>query len=123
MFDIGFWELALIGVIALLVLGPERLPRLARTVGLYLGRARRYMSEVKKDINAELRTEDLRAIREVKDDLRAAQKEIEKTGDDLNRDAARENKRLMDAINETAPRDEKASEPAAASAPDKSAGS
>ena len=60
MFDIGFWELAIIGVVALLVIGPERLPRVARTAGLWLGRARRFVSSVKADIDRELAADELK---------------------------------------------------------------
>ncbi len=60
MFDIGFWELAVIGVVALLVVGPEQLPRLARTAGLWVGRARRFVSSVKADIDRELAADELR---------------------------------------------------------------
>jgi len=60
MFDIGFWELTVIGVVALLVIGPERLPRVARTAGLWLGRARRFVSSVKADIDRELAAEELK---------------------------------------------------------------
>jgi sec-independent protein translocase protein TatB len=62
MFDIGFWELVLIAVIALLVIGPERLPRVARTAGLWIGRARRTLSSVKAEIDRELKTQELREI-------------------------------------------------------------
>lgn len=62
MFDIGVWELALIGVITLIVVGPERLPRLARTGGLWFGKARRFISSVKADIDKELRAEELKRI-------------------------------------------------------------
>ena len=55
MFDIGFWELGLIALVALLVVGPERLPKLARTAGLWLGRGRRLLSSVKADIDRELK--------------------------------------------------------------------
>jgi sec-independent protein translocase protein TatB len=64
MFDIGFWELALIGAIALLVVGPERLPGLARTVGLWVGRIRRYVAHVKQDIERELHAEEVRQLLE-----------------------------------------------------------
>ncbi len=60
MFDIGFWELTIIGVVALLVIGPERLPRVARTAGLWLGRARRFVSSVKADIDRELAADELK---------------------------------------------------------------
>jgi sec-independent protein translocase protein TatB len=61
-FDVGFWELAMVGLVALLVFGPERLPSLARTAGLWLGRARRFLSTVKADIEQELKTEELKRI-------------------------------------------------------------
>ncbi|MCW8917207.1 MAG: Sec-independent protein translocase protein TatB [Gammaproteobacteria bacterium] len=62
MFDIGFWELSLIGVVALLVIGPERLPSVARAAGLWVGRARRFVSTVKADIDQQLKTEELQRI-------------------------------------------------------------
>ncbi len=62
MFDIGFWELALIGVIALLVVGPERLPALARNVGLWVGRMRRYVAHVREDIESEIHAEEMRKL-------------------------------------------------------------
>jgi sec-independent protein translocase protein TatB len=60
MFDIGFSELILIAVVMLLVVGPERLPRIARTTGLWVGKMRGFMSSVKADIDRELATEELR---------------------------------------------------------------
>lgn len=60
MFDIGFSELALIMVVALIVVGPERLPRLVRTAGLYLGRARRAVATIKADVQRELAAEELK---------------------------------------------------------------
>ncbi len=62
MFDIGFFELVVVGVVALLVVGPERLPRLARTAGLWLGRARRTLATVKAEIDNELKAEELKEI-------------------------------------------------------------
>jgi|APHig6443717497_1056834.scaffolds.fasta_scaffold387296_1 sec-independent protein translocase protein TatB len=62
MFDVGFQELVLIGVVALLVVGPERLPRLARTAGLWLGRARRVLGSVKAEIDRELKADELKEI-------------------------------------------------------------
>ena len=60
MFDIGFWELVVIGVVALIVIGPERLPDVARTVGKYVGRMRRFVSKVRDDIDREIRQEEIR---------------------------------------------------------------
>ncbi len=60
MFDIGFLELLFIGVVALLVLGPERLPQAARTTGLWVGRIKRTVSGMQREINAQLEAEELR---------------------------------------------------------------
>jgi sec-independent protein translocase protein TatB len=70
MFDIGFSEIALIAVVALLVLGPERLPRVARTAGALLRRARNSWQEVRGEIERELAAEDLK--RTIHDTQRAA---------------------------------------------------
>lgn len=64
MFDIGFWELAMVGLVALLVVGPERLPRLARTAGLWVGRGRRMLASAKAEIDRELRADELKQILE-----------------------------------------------------------
>lgn len=60
MFDIGFWELAIIAVVALLVIGPEKLPRVARTTGLWMGKARRFVASVKSDIDREIAADELK---------------------------------------------------------------
>ena len=60
MFDIGFSEMIVIAVIALIVLGPEKLPRVARTAGHLLGRMQRYVNDVKADINREIELDELR---------------------------------------------------------------
>ncbi len=64
MFDVGFLELLLIGVVALLVLGPERLPRAARTAGKWIGRGRRFVGSVKADIDREIKADELRQLLE-----------------------------------------------------------
>jgi sec-independent protein translocase protein TatB len=83
MFDVGFWELALIGVVALLVVGPDKLPGLARTVGLYVGKIRRTVAQVRADIEREVRADELRksveeatALREAYESLEEARKDI-----------------------------------------------
>jgi sec-independent protein translocase protein TatB len=60
MFDIGFSELVVIGVVALIVIGPERLPKVARTAGHLYGRLQRYVSTVKSDIGREIQMDELR---------------------------------------------------------------
>ena len=74
MFDIGFTELLVIGVVALIVIGPERLPGVARTLGHLLGRMQRYVADVKADINREVELEELRKMR---DSVRESATEIE----------------------------------------------
>jgi sec-independent protein translocase protein TatB len=63
MFDVGFSELMVVGVVALVVIGPERLPKVAKTVGHLLGRAQRYVSDVKGDIQREFELDELRKMR------------------------------------------------------------
>jgi sec-independent protein translocase protein TatB len=63
-FDIGFSELLVIGLVALIVIGPEKLPRVARTVGHLVGRLQRYVADVKSDINREVELEELRKMRD-----------------------------------------------------------
>src|SRR3954470_43948 len=96
MFDVGFSELIVIGVVALVVIGPERLPKVARTLGVLVGRMQRYVSQVKADINREMEAADLGKMkqefesaarsfqtevetkaREVESEVRLAQTEIE----------------------------------------------
>lgn len=64
MFDVGFSELMLTALVALLVIGPERLPKVARTIGLWTGRARRFVNQVKEDIDREMKAEELKRIME-----------------------------------------------------------
>jgi len=64
MFDISFSELMVIGAIALIVIGPARLPKVARTVGHLMGRAQRYVNDVKSDIQREVELDDLRKFKD-----------------------------------------------------------
>jgi len=68
MFDIGFTEIFVIGVVALIVVGPERLPRVAKTVGHLFGRMQRYVSEVKADISREIELDELRKLQSTMQD-------------------------------------------------------
>lgn len=63
MFDFSFFELAVIGGVALIVIGPERLPQVARTVGKWVGKVQRYVADVKNDLNREMEFEELRRLR------------------------------------------------------------
>src|SRR6185369_2635284 len=62
MFDVGFSELLVIGIVALVVIGPEKLPKVARTIGHLLGRAQRYVNDVKSDINREIQLDELKKL-------------------------------------------------------------
>ncbi|MCP4494169.1 MAG: twin-arginine translocase subunit TatB [Gammaproteobacteria bacterium] len=62
MFDMGFTELIVISIVGLIILGPERLPKVARMAGKYFGKLRRFMSNVKADVESELRADELREI-------------------------------------------------------------
>ncbi|PCH83504.1 MAG: twin-arginine translocase subunit TatB [Piscirickettsiaceae bacterium] len=89
MFDIGFLELCLIGIIALLVIGPEKLPRVARTVGLWLGKARGVIKTVKYDIDEQIRMDELResankAANRVKEEFSESISEVESSFKDAN---------------------------------------
>ncbi|HUW51436.1 MAG TPA: Sec-independent protein translocase protein TatB [Sulfuricella sp.] len=100
MFDFAFSELVLVGVVALVVIGPERLPKVARTVGLLFGRAQRYVAEVKADINNQLRLEELRSIEA---DLRAKASTAEHLIIEETQRAGQEFKAVADAATVAAP--------------------
>jgi len=89
MFDLGFSELLVIGVVALVVLGPERLPRAARFAGLWVRKARAQWYSVKSEFERELADEDLRkAIADPARDLRKQADELRRELDDTSRSAA-----------------------------------
>lgn len=78
MFDIGFTELLMIGVVALVVIGPERLPKVARTAGHLYGRMQRYVSDVKSDISREIEIDELkRAGQEFKQSVESSMTDIQ----------------------------------------------
>jgi len=64
MFDIAFSELLIIGIVALVVIGPERLPKVARTAGQWLGKLNRYVSQVKQDIDRDMKLDELRKMQQ-----------------------------------------------------------
>ena len=113
MFDMGFTELMLIGIVALVVIGPERLPGVARTAGKYFGRLKRFMTTVKADVEQELRADELRSILAdqqkeldtLKDSISGAGKEFEK---DIS-DASEAAESLVQDPDETPPSDSETS--------------
>lgn len=91
MIDIGLSKLALIGVVALIVVGPEKLPRVARTVGTLLGKAQRYVADVKSEVNRSMELDELRKMKEnVEDAARDVEKTIHTSASDFERDFERD---------------------------------
>jgi sec-independent protein translocase protein TatB len=76
MLDLGLSKMALIGVVALVVLGPERLPRVARTAGALFGRAQRYINDVKSEVTREMELDELRRM---KSEFESAASNVEST--------------------------------------------
>ena len=77
MFDVGFSELIVIGIVALVVIGPERLPKVARTAGHLLGRMQRYVNDVKSDISREMQLDELKKLQaDMQDSARSFQQSI-----------------------------------------------
>ena len=79
MFDCGFWEIILILMIALVVVGPERLPGLAKTAGLWVGKAKRMVSDIKAEIDHELAAEELKKTLGAQDAVNDVYEIIEET--------------------------------------------
>jgi len=87
MFDIAFSELLVIGVVALVVIGPERLPKVARTLGHLFGRLQRYVAQVKSDVNREM---ELSELSKVKSEFEGAAREFQRDIETKVTDAERE---------------------------------
>jgi sec-independent protein translocase protein TatB len=99
MIDIGFSEIVVIAVVALVVLGPEKLPKTARTLGHLFGRLQRYVNEVKRDIQRELELEELRKLQQ---NVQSAAKEIEESMASATRDVERGVRDVEAALGATA---------------------
>lgn len=107
MFDIGFMEIALVGVVALVVIGPERLPGVARTVGQWVGSARRFVSSVQADINLEVnKADELKRLLEEQTNIQSLHEILEQSPADADerkpvpRAAAAKPDYLVKAIND-----------------------
>ncbi|MGJ8618821.1 MAG: Sec-independent protein translocase protein TatB [Methylophilaceae bacterium] len=84
MFDISFSELMIVAVVALLVVGPDKLPQVARTVGAFVGRLQRYVAQVKEEVNREVRFEELQHLQqEIKQGASQAKASIMDGADDM----------------------------------------
>ena len=83
MIDLGISKLALIGAVALIVIGPEKLPRVARTVGALLGKAQRYVADVKAEVN---RSMDLEELKKMKDSVESAARDVQNSVNETSKD-------------------------------------
>ena len=93
MFDVGFWEFALIGVITLIVVGPERMPAIARKAGQYVGQVKKFVAKIQEDIGDELETDKLKEHLSLEDKdsniveiLKETKEELNKIKNDANID-------------------------------------
>jgi sec-independent protein translocase protein TatB len=95
MIDFGFDKIALIGAVALIVIGPEKLPRVARTVGHLIGKAQRYVSDVKAEVNRSIELEELKKM---KTEFEDAARNVEQT---VASEVAKTNSELQTSWNES----------------------
>lgn len=115
MFDIAFSELMIIALVALIVIGPERLPRVARTAGHLLGRLQRYVGDVKADINREMQIDELKKMQ---DDIVTQTRSLEQSvSEQLKTVESELNQSIAAGIDEKAAVPAAAAEAAAATAP------
>lgn len=89
MIDLGISKLALIGAVALVVIGPEKLPRVARTIGTLLGKAQRYVADVKAEVNRSMELDELRKMKDhVENAAREVEQSVQTTASDFEKDWA-----------------------------------
>src|SRR5512146_2237647 len=95
MFDVGFSEIVVIMVVALVVIGPKRLPAVARSMGQWWGRLQRYINRMKMDVTASMELEDLRELeRKVKAEAEALERSVQQAGNDLDHEMRQLEKKL-----------------------------
>ena len=98
MIDIGLSKMALIGVVALVVIGPEKLPKVARTVGTLLGKAQRYVNDVKSEVN---RSMELDELRKMKDNVESAARDVEQSVHTSARDFEKDWSDVTSSVNDS----------------------
>lgn len=99
MFDVGFSEMLVIGIVALVVIGPERLPKVARTIGHLVGRAQRYVNDVKRDIDREVQIDELRKLQaQMQDAARNIETSVSTTMADVKTDVDQAQKTIEEAV-------------------------
>ncbi len=92
MFDFGFWEIAIIGIITLIVVGPEKMPELARKAGLYVGKFKKFVSKIQNNINNEIKSEVLKEQLSIKDEESSLSQTVEEAKssiDEIKKEAAK----------------------------------
>ena len=92
MFDFGFWEIAIIGIITLIVVGPEKMPALARKAGFYVGKFKKFVSKIQNDINNEIKSEELKEQLSIKDEESSLSQTVEQAKssiDEIKKEAAK----------------------------------
>ena len=101
MIDIGLSKMALIGAVALIVIGPEKLPRVARTVGTLLGKAQRYVSDVKAEVNRSMELDELKKMKDtVENAARDVHNSIQTSASEFEKDWAEATDTASAALNE-----------------------
>jgi sec-independent protein translocase protein TatB len=98
MFDIGMSEMMVVAVVALVVLGPERLPKVARTLGHLVGRAQRYVNQVKQDINREM---ELSELKKMQDEFKNAAQEVKQTINEASLNVESEARAFESSVNQS----------------------
>ena len=95
MFGVDFSEILVIMVVALIVIGPERLPKVARTMGEWMGRVQRYVNRIKMDVNTSMELDELRELeRKVKAEAEALERTVQQAGANLNQEVHQLEKEL-----------------------------
>jgi sec-independent protein translocase protein TatB len=114
MFDIGFSEMLVIAIVALIVIGPQRLPKAARTLGSLFGRMQRYVADVKADVEREMELEELRKFKSnveetarefqntVHSEVRDAEKKLQDAAEPVKQEISSSSSQLDLALNEPA---------------------
>ena len=100
MFDVGFSEVVIIAIIALVILGPERLPKVARTLGFWVGKARRMVADVKSDIDREMRESELADLRKLGDEISDVKNEFQSAAGEVADDSGVES--VVESIKKSA---------------------
>lgn len=99
MFDVNISEILVILVVALVVIGPERLPKVARSMGQWLGRVQRYINTVKQDVSQSMELEELRDLeRKVKAEAAALESSVQQAGNDINHEVRQLEKDLDQSL-------------------------